>query len=398
MSISLQPTNNSMTVSAMQTTPMILSTPSSLSAQQFIRLVGYLYVIPITASIGFVLNLLLLLVLVTVLSSPTPHANLYKHMLMRSIFIILSTLITGMSIYANCLHCDSFQTLGSTVFRAYFVNVINNAAWIGVTICEIWLIYHQLIMILKRPRLEVPFWLCSLLTILICFALNTPFFFSVNVVQTTSTRYTTIQTQLGASAAFRLYAALLAPVLAGVLVPALFALFLILTMAFYKYVNRKKKLVAAAPTELASAENSFSQLKGSNKNESQHSSENAPTRQIGNREKGELLTSVGSESIKEKIRLTVMILIGAMWFLTAKLLEFIGIWIAFADQIRRQQTSLSSSIATFLGIQLTFIYFGATLFLNIHFNESFKTILVDKYLKAAKRLCLCSKNNTSKIY
>ena len=307
----------------------------------FIADIAYPYIITPISSLGFILNLISLLVFFRLLS----NGNIYKFFLIKAITDSILLLIGSFIVYGTCGNCASFQTLGSVIYRHFFSGFINSAMSTFSGFCEI-LIAVDRIYIVKNKKLNSWFYIFFIiLSLSISFLIPVPFFFANKIENIGDSKYILRRTKFGTSIEYTYYLSSVLIILNSFLFSCLVVSNTILLVQFKKYISKKSNL-----TSILVASTESGKSKDSRNNYSSNSSK----------------TKDGATK-----SLTKMVLFLSIFFIITRLIHSISTILTSINRLKKINFDAFSVIISICSLILNYIMFGSTLIYHSCFNKIF---------------------------
>jgi hypothetical protein len=314
-----------------------------------IRFYGYLFGIPIMATIGFIMNTFCLLAIVKF----NLKGDYFKFQIVKLIIHNLVLFALAISPYTNCQVCSRYRTLEAELVRFIGLILITSCGYTSASILEIILAYDQLVKLKKNSKylIKVPFKCSLLFLMLIGVGLNAPnmLAYTIGSLNNNSEKYSIALTNFGRSA-FYLYYTIVVNFLQSLFTFFVLALLNGLIFFYLKtYINKNSVIINANAI-------------GAN----------------------EIISTVNfnakrlSKNIKKQF--TIVILIGSVIFMISRLVQLIASIIYEFNRFNNVQSSVFSLLYSFFNISFTTIVFSLNFILNFIFNKKFKYTFI-KYIE-----------------
>jgi hypothetical protein len=325
----------------------------------------YVYVIPAVCVIGFFLNLIALLTLL----SPNLKGNMYKFLVSKTIFSMIILIIGSMLPYTYCRNCVVFQSLGQTIFRTYFTGYITLVCYLGLSVNEILLTYDRFVILSNKAiqKWEKKFKYCIIVTVFLALFAFSPTIFSSEIIQVgnSTTRYVDRNTPFGNSVFYPIYLSTIAFVQNFLTCLILCILDALIVRQYKKYIAKKSNLTSISKN--TDTKKSVSSVLKQNLEEIVNSNETI-VRKVRN--------SQLDKRNDEKSRFTRMILVLSLILCYSRFLLLVSQILSQMNEAFKLSIDIVALIfLTFARFNAYFI-FSTNLFVYIYYNRVFRQELV----------------------
>jgi hypothetical protein len=344
--------NSSSTISINATLP---SRADSLSA---FMLITYVYLIPIIACIGFILNLICFVVLF----HPKLMANAYKYLIFKTIAHLTTLALTCLSPLIYCSSCQISTSFGAQIIRIYFLIFLNNSSYTLSGLIEIALAYNRIALFRKSSKWSINISLNSLLAIFLVasFIINLPNLFANVIINRQPGVYLTIKNEFGISTWFKIYTISLNFIHTFLAFVILVVLNSLVVFEFKKYMYRRNNLIKLINV-------TKSKMKSQARNSEYSQSALAKIEKARKKEKN------SHKRIKKaELNFTVMTCFCSMFFTISRFALMI---FAITSQIfpfDLNNVGLFNTYFSVIVYSFQLIYFSSSFFIYLTFNKKFR--------------------------
>lgn len=222
----------------------------------FIRQVGFAYVIPATATVGFIFNTISLVVFF----SRQFNTKMYRYLKVKTISDLILTAITSWSIMANCGSCGLNQNFYVVWCKQIFVNLFNISAYNLSGFVEVAIIYDRYLMLASKSpqgacvRKKLPFRVTIIALVATSLLTGTSSFIAFNVepIMGKNNSYTLVANSFGTSPAYTLIIGVQVLIVCLVTYIPLIVFSLLFLYEFKQYCRRKVFIIRIFNNQAAS--------------------------------------------------------------------------------------------------------------------------------------------------
>jgi hypothetical protein len=229
-----------------------LSTPTPdyylINILNFLYTIGYIYIVPVIAVVGFCLNLISLLVFF----NPKLTGDIYKYFVTKTIAEMIFLALGALYPFFYCSSCPTYLSLGWAIIVAYGSGFVLTTTYAYSGFCELAIVYDRLA-ILYQNRLVFKFnaWLLTTVMFFVSALLFMPTIFSTYVAQLMPGKYIFFKTDFGKSNGYLWYAGLVLVVVNIFTFTALIFLNSLLVKKFKSFVVAKRSIVLSSKSALS---------------------------------------------------------------------------------------------------------------------------------------------------
>jgi hypothetical protein len=359
---------------------LFLEDSFQLAVIYYVFTIGYQYIFTISCGIGIVINLICLIVLM----SPSLSGDMYKYLLMKTIAEMVTLFSSFSNIFSTCRTCPFFQSYASALISIIIVSFSNSTSYTCSAFCEIILSYDRLKLFKRNsklmPTLNFKFTCIGIVSISIL--VNIPILFSKNVISIrgAENKYIDMQNEFGTSTLYSCYTLLLNVLQTILPLLILITLNTIVTFEFRRYLNRKRTMKFHVTNLTFNKRNSSSTAKStivlSELHKSKTRNEKLPSTiatSINNTHPTiEEAARISRKNEENNLKFTSMILVSSSLFALSRLIECIPFVWLYINQLKGVKFDGIRAIFTYFAFQLTFIHFSTNIFIYVFFNRNFK--------------------------
>lgn len=328
--------------------------PLQLSILSFVANIAYPFILTPICSVGFILNLITILVFFRLLSS----GNIYKFFLIKTLADSFLLLIGALIYFGTCTNCATYQTIGAIIYKQFFSGYLNTALSTFSAFCEILIAVDRILIIKNKNIKNIYFFICIIFFTIISLLIPSPFFYANYIQYIGNSKYVLIKTEFGTSIEYTYYLTSVFISLNSILFIILLASNFILLFEFKKYLSKKKNLTSKVIATNESA-------KSNQSNNNDISSKHASTR-----------------------RLAKMVLTLSFLFMGSRLFHSSSTILSSVNRVKKINFDAFSIILTICSLIINYIMYGGSLIYHSFFNKVF--------FKSVKELCFFFKLKITK--
>jgi hypothetical protein len=366
------------------TSPVAQSLDPSLELLFYwVYTIGYAYVYTVICGIGCVLNAICILLY----AQRRYKGTMYSHLLNKTVFELLTLLISTLSPFSNCSDCRS---LGARIYRLYFMRIIINMTFTCSGFAEIGLTYDRLMLFksgANKTLLKVNFKHFFIISFVASVVLFVPNFFASQLVEGPNPGvYNIISTAFGISSAFNSYS-----IFIFVIQNLLTALVLIVLnyMVFIEYGNyfrKKTKLLGVSKSHNEQRLTSVTWTK----QKADTTIPQAQTASVGieNNSKASVRNLRGNNakianknSTDADRNFTLMIMISSSLFTISRILEGTTSIVTHVDKANGIVNNPWLAILGWFAHLATYLSFSSNIIFSFIFNKLFRGHLIESLCK-----------------
>jgi hypothetical protein len=341
------------------------SIPSPDTFLILFSLVGYTYLTTIISVIGFVLNIITLLVL----ASPSFKGDTYKYLIFKTT-THLSVMTFGAFVnpLVNCPTCMISLTYTAQVFRILCISFFPGIASTCAALVEIALSHDRLLMFDKKTNC-VSFTFASSFISLFGIVISLPYLFSFKIVNAAPgfDVYLTTRNDFGNSAFYRIYIAALNFFQSFISFIIMIVLNITVTIKFKKYIKRKANLTKST---VVTVKNATLETSNQAKIEMTEMSE-IKTNQLREKEK-----ATKNQKEAAELNFTLMIIVSSLIFIISRLIQFsFSLTIQILPLFGVFISSSLNIYIVFAGQIVTIVYYALNPLTYVLFNKVFNAHL-----------------------
>lgn len=236
--------NSSVNISVLNNSSQF-TTGGSLNTLQsliisFINTIGYIYIVPTVCSLGFILNIICIIVFFRL----RQNGNIYKYFLSKTIAEIIVLVIGAFIPYGNCVFCDSYQTLGAQIYKMFFLGFLNQICYTYSGLCEIIITIDRIFILKNKPNSFISYKIVMTVFWLFSFGIFIPILLANYIKALPNNKYSYVSTEFGLTINYTIYLAIV------IITRNIFFFFslvisnVLLLIEFKKYLQRKYNLVS----------------------------------------------------------------------------------------------------------------------------------------------------------
>lgn len=111
----------------------------SIDPNNLFEYIGYLYIIPIMCSVGFVLNIISLAVFLNIKVKLTINRLYVIKSILDASFLCMGALTP----IINCINCSTSQTYGAKIYKHYFIIYLTQVVYSSTAFMEIVITFNR---------------------------------------------------------------------------------------------------------------------------------------------------------------------------------------------------------------------------------------------------------------
>jgi hypothetical protein len=358
--------NETIGTAVVQTTPPSPPAPQSSITMPLLTLVANVYTLPILAAVGFVLNIVCLIVLL----HPKLSGQAYKNLLLKTLIQMLTQAMLALSALTNCVVCEPNPTYAVQILRSIVI-YFGNAATSMAAFEEIFLSYDRLLTVKREMKCmpKLPFIYTTTFTICTSLLINVPIIFSTSIVRqrtTTLDRFVSMRSQLADSLAYRIYAILLNLGQSFLTLVLLLLLNSLIVLDFDKYIQMKNNNMSCVITKSQTINNNLQQQQ---QQQQQRLNNMAASSRISLVSIPFKLKRMSTLMSPTELSYNQMVLVGSVCFTFTRLVHFVTAVTSNVMQLQGVINAIVISYMSIVSFTLTMIYYGSNLFFYLWFNK-----------------------------
>lgn len=316
----------------------------------FTNNIGNVFIIPPLCSIGFLLNILCIIVFIRL----SKQANIFKYFLVKTIAENNILLVGSLIPLGTCVNCAVYESLLQVVHRYIFVGYLIPVSYSYSGFCEIVIVIDRILILKNKNKNSFSYKLVMVVILIISVCLFIPLLFSRRITALSDNRYVLVRTSFGSSVEFPIFLTTTVLVRNTFFFVSLVFSNLLLLIQFRRYINKKYFLVTGIINKLNS--NSVDDV---SKNSSNFTTSNET-----------------NESNKTKLddtekRLTRMTLILSFIFIISRGLQSVGSISSSIDRAKESRFNPFTTIYSFFSNVLNYFVYSSNIFFHFYFNGSF---------------------------
>jgi hypothetical protein len=333
------------------------------------NLITSIYSIPIGSLIGFMLNVVCLIVL----CHRKLKGDTFKYLIFKTLIHLIFLFIMAISPIFRCASCPIILTLFANLVRYYFNLILGSMMSTVAFLIEIVLTYDRLHMLMQqKPKylIKLSFWPTTISCVVIGVIANVPYILAFTYQQVPGTDiWQYVRTAVGSSIFYRISVIVLNLIQSLISLVVLIVLNILVKIKFSKYIKRKKSLthqrtVVVQASRVKSIHNRMSTVADFSVANSA-SAATVATAAIAEQ------SNKNQQNESAELNFTWMIIVASLLFSVTRFIQFINVTV---DMIYNQLgiNSMLPSYLAFVSFFTTIVYYGSNLFTYIFFNRIFR--------------------------
>ena len=318
----------------------------------FTNNIGNAYIIPSLCSIGFLLNILCIIIFIRL----SKQANLFKYFLVKTIAENSILFIGALIPLGTCVNCAVYQSLTQVIHRYIFVGYLIPVFYTYSGFCEIIITIDRILILKNKNKKSFSFKLVMVVILIFSICLFIPLLFSRRITALPENKFVLVRTSFGSSVEFPIFLTTTVLIRNTFFFVSLVLSNLLLLIQFRKYINKKYFLVSGVVNQSKSKD---------------ATSKNSSNCKISNEIK---------ESNKRKLddtekRLTKMTLILSVIFILSRGLQSVGSISSSIDRANGSRFNPFTTIYSFFSNVLNYLVYSLNFFFQYYFNSLFSNEL-----------------------
>jgi hypothetical protein len=349
------------------------TTTTELPILRDLNIIMNIYSIPIVSLIGFFLNIVCLIVLL----SPKLKGDTYKYLIFKTISHLIFQFATALTPMYRCTQCAVVSSLIVNIFRFGLNFCVINVVSTYANLSEIALTYDRLYLLKQQHSkflIKLPAFYTLIAFILIGIIANIPTFFAFGVgFNPNNNAYSFARTVFGLTSEFITYLFVFNLVQSLVVFIVLIFVNLLVTYEFKKYINRKKNLTnvnaqtikltnkksETKRSTIAEANTSFSLNLAKDRNSTKH--------ECNLNAKMSTVKINQNQNESAELKFTLMIIISCALYSVTRLFQYLN--------TSSTPLGIPFPIGTYLNYLSFFsttLYYTINIFIYLIFNKNFR--------------------------